>query len=84
LIEAQDPSIADYSEGPSPGGAAAELGVSRQMVHYCIRSGKLNALAVYDGKRLSHYTISKSSLAEYQAELRAKVKVEMQRLMDRL
>ncbi len=35
--------------GASPGGAASELNVSRQMIHKMIRQGKLDALKVYRG-----------------------------------
>jgi hypothetical protein len=84
LIEANDPTTQDYSEGPSPGGAAAELGISRQGVHKAIRRGELEVLAVYDGRRLSHYTISQSSLAAYKATLRSRATVELQRIAKRL
>lgn len=70
LVEANDPSIADLS-GPSPGGAAAELGISRQAVHKAIRRGALDALAVYEGKKLSHYTISVASIARYREHIKA-------------
>jgi biotin operon repressor len=84
LIEAEDPTVQDFASGPSPGGAAAELGISRQAIHHAIRAGKLKVLAVYDGRRLSHYTISRSSLAQYQQELRERTKVQLQRLAARL
>lgn len=84
LSDSGDPTMEDFMKGPSPGGAANELGISRQGVHYAIRTGKLEALAVYDGKRLSHYTISSSSLAAYREELRARAKADMQRLMARM
>lgn len=64
-IEAKDPALQDLSLGPSPGGAAAELGISRQAVHYAIKRGHLEALAVYRGRKLSHYTISQSSIRRY-------------------
>ena len=69
LIEAADPIMQDFSAGPSPGGAAAELGISRQGVHKAIKRGDLDALAVYRGSRLSHYTISQSSLRRFKAYL---------------
>jgi len=84
LSDAGDPSMKDFMKGPSPGGAAAELGISRQAVHNAIHAGKLEALAVYDGKRLSHYTISSSSLAAYREELRSRAKADIQRLMARM
>lgn len=69
LMEAGDAATQDLS-GPSPGGAAAELGISRQAVHAAIRRGTLDALAVYDGMQLSHYTISQSSIQRYRSRLR--------------
>lgn len=68
LIEAEDPTLQDFQLGPSPGGAAAELGISRQAVHQAIRRGDLDVLAVYEGRRLSHYTISQSSIARYKQQ----------------
>lgn len=32
--------------GPSPGGAAGQLGVSRQRVHTMIKTGKLDAISI--------------------------------------
>lgn len=78
-IEAGDPVTQDYSGGPSPGGAAAELGISRQAVHDAIKRGDLEALAVYRGRRLSHYTISVSSLRRYKAYIDTKAAAEMLR-----
>lgn len=80
LMEAADPRVQDLS-GPSPGGAATELGITRQGVHYAIHAGKLDALAVYDGARLSHYTISEASLARYKLELRDRQRAVLQRLI---
>lgn len=65
LTEAGEPTMQDLSFGPSPGAAAAELGISRQAVHLAIRRGDLDALAVYRGERLLFFTISKSSLERF-------------------
>lgn len=67
LTEAGDPSLQNFSLGPSPGGAATELGISRQAVHEAIQRGDLEALAVYKGTRLLFYTISRSSLERFKA-----------------
>jgi len=74
----------DFDFGPSPGGAAGELGVSRQAVHLAIKRGDLEAMAVYDGRRLSHYTISVSSLQRYRDQLRQRAKVQLEQLARRL
>lgn len=42
--------------GPSPGGAAAELEVSRQRVHQMIKEGKLDAVFVWEAGRDSQAT----------------------------
>ena len=39
----------DKIDGPSPGGAAAELKTSRQRIHYLIDHDYLDAVYVYDG-----------------------------------
>lgn len=65
LIEAGDSTMQDLSFGPSPGAAAAELGITRQAVHLAIRRGDLEALAVYRGERLLFYTITKPSLERF-------------------
>lgn len=51
--------------GPSPGGAAAELGISRQAVDKAVKAGHLEAIAVYEGLRRTHLSISKRSLRLY-------------------
>lgn len=84
LVEAQDASIADFSCGPSPGGAANDLGITRQGVHAAIKRGDLDVLAIFDGSKLSHYTISQSSLAAYKATLRAKALRDFDKLRRRL
>lgn len=68
-IDAEDPTVTNLSRGFSPGGAAARLGISRQAVHYAIQRGTLDALAVHDGEKLLHYTISADSLEAYRAKL---------------
>lgn len=83
-IAAGDATIADFSHGPSPGGAAAELGISRQAVHQAIHRGDLEVLAIYEGRKLSHYTISQSSLAAYKAIIRERATRDLQRLAKRL
>ena len=83
VIEAGTPDLADFNLGPSPGGAASELGISRQGVHAAIRRGDLEVLAIYDGRRLSHYTISKSSLAAYKELLRERATRDLQRIARR-
>lgn len=65
LTDAGEATVQDLSYGPSPGAAAAELGISRQAVHQAIRRGDLEALAVYRGTRLLFFTISKSSLERF-------------------
>lgn len=51
--------------GWSPGGAAAEIGISRQAIHEAIRRGTLDAVAVYEGKRLRMFMIPDESLRHY-------------------
>ena len=83
-IEAPTPDLEDFSLGPSPGGAAAEVGVSRQAIHKAIHRGDLDVLAIYDGTRLSHYTISRRSLAAYKDLLRERAARDLQKLARRL
>ena len=54
--------------GWSPGGAAAELGISRQAVHYAIKRGDLDAVIVNgeDGK-LRCFMIPDASLKAFAA-----------------
>jgi len=61
LVEKGDP-LVDKITGPSPGGAATELGVSRQRVHELIRQGRLDATAVYKGRKLLFYMVSQESI----------------------
>lgn len=56
--------------GPSPGGAASELRISRQAVHEAIARGRLDAYRVtYDseGKELSGIYVTRASLDRYKA-----------------
>jgi hypothetical protein len=51
--------------GPSPGGAAAELGISRQAVHKAIKDGRLDAWRIVadgDPERLLGIIITGESL----------------------
>jgi len=52
--------------GWSPGGAAAEIGITRQGIHHAIRRGDLDAVAVYDGTKLVMFMIPDDSLRAYQ------------------
>lgn len=55
--------------GWSPGGAAAQLGISRQAVHKAIRRGDLDAVIVNnDEGRLSMFMIPDDSLRAFQAK----------------
>lgn len=81
LIEAGDPSTQDFHLGPSPGGAASELGISRQAVHAAIRRGDLEALAVFRGRNLSHYTISVSSLQRFKEQRRNALLAQLKRAL---
>jgi hypothetical protein len=55
--------------GWSPGGAAAELGISRQSVHKAIRRGDLDAVRVTDDRgRLSMFMIPDESLQAFKAK----------------
>lgn len=56
-------------QGDSPGGVAARLGCTRQAVHRLIRRGTLDAVAVYEGPRLSFYVVPEASLKAYQQRL---------------
>jgi len=55
--------------GLSPGGAASELGISRQGVHDAIRRGALDAYAVYRGTKLAFFIIPTQSLDAYRGRL---------------
>lgn len=54
--------------GWSPGGAAAEAGVSRQRIHELIRKGKLEAIEVREGRQLVMYMIPDTSLRAWMKE----------------
>lgn len=55
--------------GDSPGGIAARLGISRQAVHDAINKGRLDAVAVYEGRTLRMYMIPEASLQAYRERL---------------
>lgn len=58
--------------GPSPGGAAAELGITRQAVHKAIKEGRLDAWRVVadgDKDRLVSIIVTGESLERRKAEL---------------
>jgi hypothetical protein len=54
----------DRVGGPSPGGAAGELGMSRQAVHRAISRGTLDAWYVPDGKEFYVY-VTEESIKRY-------------------
>lgn len=60
--------------GVSPGGAAVQLGCSRQAVHKLIRRGRLDVTAVYEGTDLSFYLVHQASIDAYKAEVLEAVK----------
>lgn len=80
LVEAGDPVVQNLS-GPSPGGAASELGITRQAVHEAIRRGSLDAVAVYQGAKLLHYTIPHASLEAYKSKIRERALVTLKRVL---
>jgi hypothetical protein len=61
----------EYLHGPSPGGAAGELGISRQAVHRAIDRGSLTAWYVYDGttapvlRQLRMVNVTMESIEQY-------------------
>lgn len=64
-LEAGDPTLLDFSVGPSPGGAAAELGISRQAVHKAIKRGDLDAITIKRGDKITCYYVGRASLDRY-------------------
>lgn len=56
----------DEWNGPSPGGAAGELGVSRQRVHQLLAKGKLNGIEFVekDGS-FRAFTVTDASIRRY-------------------
>lgn len=67
MIESADLSPASKSAVPngySPGGAAAELGISRQAVHKAMREGRLDAFHIPapDSNRSGYYLIPQKAL----------------------
>lgn len=73
-LEAGDPTLQDFAVGPSPGGAAAELGISRQAVHLAIKRGDLDAMGCFRDGRLMFYNVGLASLRRYKAHLQARRK----------
>lgn len=68
LNEASDPENPRAVNGPSPGGVAAELGISRQAVHKAIRSGLLDAVKVVlddDPERMVMFIVTPYSVRNY-------------------
>jgi hypothetical protein len=65
-VEAADLDTAANLHGDSPGAVAARLGCTRQMVHHLIHTEQLDAVAVYEGKRLAFYVVTEPSLRSYQ------------------
>lgn len=61
--------------GWSPGGAAAELGVTRQAIHYAIRRGDLEAVMVTDDAtgQLQMFMIPDASLQDYKRKREARL-----------
>ena len=59
----------DNLNGYSPGGAAVELGMSRQAVHQAVRRGSLDAVIVNDDVtgELRLFMIPKPSIEAYKA-----------------
>lgn len=59
----------EYLNGYSPGGVAAQLGISRQAVHQAVHRGQLDAVIVNDDDsgELRLFMIPKPSLEAYRA-----------------
>jgi len=57
----------DEWNGPSPGGAAGDLGVSRQRIHQLLSQGKLNGIELVDDDgSFRAFTVTKASIRRYQ------------------
>lgn len=56
-------------QGPSPGGVASELGMTRQSVHAAIKRGDLDAYRVLDNdsRRLRAIIITQASVERFKA-----------------
>lgn len=80
-MEAADTPTQNRSAGPSPGGAAAELGVTRQAVHKLIRSGDLEAMGVYEGRKLLFYIVDPASLASYRERRKERLLGQLSKLV---
>lgn len=61
--------------GTSPGGAAAELGITRQAVHKAIRRGDLDCVIVNDDRtgKLVMFMIPDASLKSFKARRRQRM-----------
>lgn len=60
------PAELERLNGTSPGGVAAELGISRQAVHELMQRGRLDAVYVIDKRgKLLMILIPPSAVAEY-------------------
>jgi hypothetical protein len=57
----------DEWDGVSPGGAAGQLGVSRQRIHQLLTQGKLNAVELIDEDgTFRAFTVTAASIRRYQ------------------
>ena len=81
LAETADPTMQDFLRGPSPGGAATQLGISRQRVHQLIKEGKLAAVGVYDGRKLVCFNISRQSIAAFKERRRSLLLDQLKRAL---
>lgn len=71
--KAQEPQwaeiMSEFGNGPSPGGAASYLGITRSSVNQAIDRGSLRACKIYEGEKHSATIIDPVSLDAYK-ELR--------------
>jgi hypothetical protein len=79
-IDAAGPDSPDL-QGDSPGGVAARLGCSRQAVHRLIQRGTLDAVAVYEGKRVAFYVVTEASLRVHQQRLAERLSGRLARVL---
>ena len=61
--------MVEFGNGPSPGGAASYLGITRSAVNQAISKGSLRACKIYEGEKHSATIIDPVSLDAYK-ELR--------------
>lgn len=80
-MEAADTPTQNLSAGPSPGGAASELGVTRQAIHKLIRTGDLEAMGVYEGRKLLFYVVDPTSLAAYKERRKERLLSQLTKLV---